>query len=289
VEYLYAIIIRIILSEGRMLSIYNFDDPIKFISTYISEREKIDSNYSLKKFSNSLGMNTAAPVVDMLKRKKRIKSKHIALIAKETGIDQSERMYLEAIIAKSQTDNTERERMYDLIIQELIPNKSKNYSSLKTSNLDIFSHWIYTAILSLAQLPCFEMSVKNIKIKLIESVDEEKIEKALFELFSHGLLIANSDGLIRTQYVRTTTKSDIKHVNVKEYYSMVCDLAKKSIDIPLEQRELNSFSFTIATEDIPLAKEIVRKCRNNLGKLSDKKNTNQVYQANLMLFPISKP
>jgi len=270
-----------------MLSIYNYEDPAKFLSAFLNEKQKLDPNYSVRVFSKSLGLNSSAQIVDILKGSKKIKTKLVEKLVEVTSIDNSERMYFEAIIARSQTDIAEKMKMYDLIIQELLPTSTSSFSSMKTSDLNIFSHWIYTAILSLSGLADFDLTITNIKAQLIVDVETSKVEEALFDLFSHGLLVTDSEGRIRKKYLCNTSKSDITHVNVKDYYRMICDLAKKSIDLPLARRELNSFSFPVAQDDVPLAKEIIRKCKMSLIKLSENKNTNQVYQANLMLFPLT--
>ena len=271
-----------------MLSIYNFEDPIKYISSFITKKKESDSDFSLRKFTTSVGLKSPAPLIDVLSGKKKLKDKLANIIVEGLEIDASEKMYFEAILAKSQTYSEEKMKMYDLIMQELSPRKEKEFNSFKTSELDIFSHWIYMAILSLSELDDFDLTVKNIKMKLVEKVESEKIEKALFELFSHGLLVTNSDGKIQKKYLRNTTKSDISHKSAKTYYSLVCDLAKKAIDTPLKLREFSTFSMPLNKKDIPLAKEIIRKCRNNLSKLSEKEGKDEVYQVNLMMFPLSE-
>ena len=178
-------------------------------------------------------------------------------------------MYFEAIIAKHQTCSEKKKVMLDLIINELSPKVDKeDFASLYTDELDIFSHWIYTAILALAEIPNFELSVKNIKEKLIEDLGEEQIEQSLFKLISNGCLVTLPDGKISRKYLRTSTKSDQKHKGAQDYYYLICDLAKKSVSLPFTQRESNSFSFPIDDKNIPIAKEIIRKCRNSLSKLS---------------------
>ena len=44
----------------------------------------------------------------------------------------------------------------------------------------------------------------------------------------------------------------------------------------------------LSKEDIPLAKEIIRKCRRQLASLSDKDRNDAVFQTNLMMFPLTK-
>jgi uncharacterized protein (TIGR02147 family) len=270
-----------------MLSVYNYKDPIDYISSVLNHLKALDPDFSIKYFSYQIGLNSSAPLIDVLKRKKSLKDKMAARIADHIKIDHSERMYYNALVSKSQITNLEKEKMYDLLMNDLSPTSCDEFTSFRSDKLDIFSHWIYMAILSLSELPSFKLSVENIKEKLIEDIDATKIDKAMLELFSYGLLVTDEKGLIKKSHLRTATRSDIKHDGVHVYYALVCDLAKKAISTPLELREFNTFSFPINSKDIPLAKEIMRKCRNNLSKLSESSECDKIYQANLLLFPLT--
>lgn len=269
-------------------SVYNFQDPIDFLSSYINSQKSEDPSFSIKTLSQSLGLNSPVAIIDILRRKKKIKDKLAHKLITTLKIDASEKMYLEALIAKSQTDSLEKKRLYDLIINELSPTQTSKFKPLYTSELNIFSHWVYMAIIALAEIPSFELTAKNIQQKLIEDLPLKEIEHALFELFSHGILTVDSNKKIEVKFHRTTTKSDTHHDQAAAYYSLVCELAQKSIQTPLEEREFSCFALSLAKEDIPVAKEIIRKCRSNLGKLSQKKEADCVYQANLMFFPLTK-
>jgi hypothetical protein len=88
--------------------------------------------------------------------------------------------------------------------------------------------------------------------------------------------------------LRTTSKSGVQNQDLNIYYNMICDLAKESFDKPVEEIEINTFSFPIDRKNIPLAKEIICKCRNQLSQISEKDQPDQIYQASLMLFPLTK-
>ncbi len=271
-----------------MISIYNYNDPVDYLNAYFNAKESLNPLFSLKSFANEIGLNSAASIIDVLRRKKKISPKLSKLIAENTNIDPSERMYFEALVSKSKAQNEENIKMYDLIMSELRPTNTDKNPTFRTSSLNIFSHWIYMAIFAMNDLKDFKLTAENIKNKLRENIEIEVIEKALFQLFEHKILIKEADGTIKSQFFRVTTHSDKAHNSARKYFEMVCDLAKDAYDVSLEKREYNSFSFSIADEDIPLAKEIIRKCRASLGNLSENKEATNVYQANLMLFPLTE-
>jgi uncharacterized protein (TIGR02147 family) len=271
-----------------MLSIYNYKDPIEYLESYINTKKNEDANFSVNSFSKTLGLYSPMKLVDVLNGKRKIKDKLTTALIEHTELDKTEVMYLQAIIARSKEVNTERLKMYDLIVEELRPNKKKSTSINYTENLDIFSDWIYTAILSMSELPNFELTVANIKNKLVKKLETKKVEEALFSLFQYGLLRVNDEGRIEKKYFRTTSKSGLKARDFEDYYSMICELAKETFDHDPSEIELNMFSFSIASEDISIAKEIICKCRNQLARLSENERADMVYQANLSLFPLTK-
>ena len=58
-----------------MLSVFNFEDPIDYVSAYITQERESNSSFSVRTFSNELGLRSSAPLIDILKRKKVLKDK----------------------------------------------------------------------------------------------------------------------------------------------------------------------------------------------------------------------
>ena len=271
-----------------MDSVYNYQDPVDYLESYIDHLRTNDSMFSIKTFSKELGLSSQIQLLDILNRKRKVKDKLIDGLVKHAKIDKSEIMYLQAIVAKSKEVSEEKIRMYDLLINELKPTSSNKYSICYEHDLNIFSDWIYCAILALSELPEFDLTVENIKNKLSISVPTEKVEKSLFELLQYGLLKVNHSAKIERKYLRSTNRSGLKTDELLNYYDIICDLAKHSFIRSTTEIEFNMFSFPIDSSNVPVAKEIIKKCRNQLSKLSEDGRPDQVYQANLNLFPLTK-
>ncbi len=272
-----------------MLSIYNYKEPIKFINSYIDFVKENNPNFSIKAFSRDLGLRSSIQMIDILKGNKKIKDKFFDAFSSHIELNKSERMYFQALVSRSKESNEERLRMFDLLIEELRPtDKDKSVSINYEDDLDIFSDWIYAAVLSLSELNDFELTVDNIKNNLMADINSDRIENALFKLFQHGLLRLNDNGKVEKKFLRTTTKRGLKLKDIEGYYSMICELAKESLEIEATKIEFNMFSFPIDEKNIPLAKEIICKCRNQLSRLSEDGIPNKVYQANLSIFPLTK-
>jgi uncharacterized protein (TIGR02147 family) len=274
-----------------MNSIYNYNDPVNYINDYISFQKENSEVFSVRKWSKELGFSSPVTLIDIINRKKKIKGKSSNLIINGLDVDNSEKMYLQAIIERSTARTKEKVKLYDLLMCELRPYGSNSYSCYREkSDLNLFSHWIYMAILSMTNISKFEFTTENIKRNLHFSVEDKVIDNALFDLFENGLLIKEESGKVISKYSSYSSKTDLGDDDVAKFYEIICDLAKKSLMFSSCKREFQAFSVAIPDRSIPLAKEIIRKARAQLISLGNEKShdNNVVYQGNLMFFPLTK-
>lgn len=273
-----------------MLSIYNHDDPISFISEYIDYQKNISEDFTLRKWSQELGLKSTAPLIDVLKGKKKLKGKLLETLSATLPIDHSEMMYFQAITGRALSESDEKRLMYDLLISDLKPFKSHSYTSFKEQGVhkNLYAHWIYMAILTMAKLDNFEFTQSNIESKLRDKFDTDLIQEALDVLFTNGLLEKTDEGKIVRKYEAHANKTGHKIPDLESYFSMLCDYAKKAALISSDDRELQCFSMAIAKDKLPLAKEIIRKARKQLAALEEEGARDTVYQTNMMIFPLTK-
>lgn len=274
-----------------MNSIYNYDDPIQYINDYVSFQKKSSPEFSIRKWSKALGFSSPMTLIDIVNGKKKLKGKASQMLLKGLEIDNSEKMFLQSIIERSLTSDEEKVKMYDLLVEELRPYGSDNYSCYRESvDLNLFSHWIYMAIFSMTNIPHFNISAESIKRSLRLDVEEELVEHALFDLFEKGLLIKKESGEVVSKYSSYSSKTDVADKSVTNFYAIICDLAKQSLEIQSDQREFQAFTVAIPEASVPLAKEIIRKARAQLVSLGNQQNEDNdtVYQGSLMFFPLTE-
>ena len=269
-----------------MLSVYSYKDPISYIKDFIEFKRHSDSSFSLRKWALEIGFSSPATLIEILKGNKSLRPAVVKSIIGNIGLDKSEYSYFLSLVAKSKATTDLEEILYDLFLNELSPTKSSTYNTKRFTDGDLFSHWIFTTILALAELKNFKMTPENIQISLREDVPLEIIQVAFNLIIEKGLMTLKENGQAELRYDFISTENDKKHESVKDYFVQVADLSKKAIDLPTEEREFQSFSLPLNKDQIPLAKEIIRKCRNNLTALSTQ-NCEVIYQMNMALFPLS--
>jgi len=269
-----------------MLSVYSYKDPVLYIQDFIAFQRTSDSSFSMRKWASEIGFNSPASLIEILKGNKSLRPAVVKSIIGKIGLDKSEYSYFLSMVARSKATTDLEEILYDLFINELSPTSNSTYKTKRFTDGDFFSHWIFTTILALAGLKNFKMSTENIQASLRESVPLEIIQAAFDLIIEKGLMTLNENGTADLKYDRISTENDRKHESVKDYFIQVADLSKNAIDLSLDKREFQSFSLPLNKNQIPLAKEIIRKCRNNLTSLCSQ-DSDVVYQMNMALFPLS--
>jgi len=271
-----------------MLSVYNYKDSIKYISDFIEYKKSIDDSFSLRKICKDLNLKSTAPLLDVLKRKKDLKGKLLESFIFYLPIDNSELMYFQAINERSQVKSDKSMLMYDFIINELKPKNETTYSCYRNEKIDLFSHWVYMVILSMANIKNFDLNTDNIRKKLLEELPENEVNEAFFQLFSYGLLKKDKEGNVSREYSDHSNKTDVKSETACEYIKTMCDFAKKALNLSVNQREYQCFSVAMDKANMPLAKEIIRKAKKKIIDLSQEGIQDTVYQTNFIMFPLTK-
>src|SRR5262249_25664681 len=118
-------------------------------------------------------------------------------------------------------------------------------------------------------------------------VDSETLKNGLKLLEEQGLIHRNENEKPAPVYQRVSSQNGKKNLGARRYFRQVFDMAKDAIEMPLEEREFQSFSFAIDEQKLSIARELVRDLRNRLSALEDT-SANRVYHANLQLFPMTK-
>ncbi|MBY0415725.1 MAG: TIGR02147 family protein [Bdellovibrionales bacterium] len=268
-----------------MISIYNYVTPVSYLSDYFNFKRSTDTTFSLSKWSKDAGFNSSDAIIDILKGKKDLKVNLAATLVDKVGLDATEFLYFLALTAKAPHKNSQLENMYDVLLMDLRPTAQNHFKEVRFSDGDLFSHWILTTILGATKLKDIELNSRNLKMILREEISEEIIELGFKYLLDQGLITTQDGKLVKT-YHQVSTVTDKKHPNVNNYFHQMADLAKKAVDVSLEERELQSFNMTISKDQLPLIKEVIRKCRANLSSLSIE-NADEVYQMNMFFFPLT--
>ena len=243
-------------------NIYANQSSRSILMAYLDARKQQDENFSVRKWANLMGMNSHSLLALQLQGKRKIKAQHVDRLASTMGLTENELRFFKGvtIVEKSTSDE---ERNYNLTnLLQNIPNN--HLKTRKYNEFILLADWLNMAILALSELDHVVLTEEYILEKLGHKASKAEIVNAL-ELLVNEDLLKRNDGQFEVTYQSICTNNDYADLGIKEYHKKACELAKDSVDqIDLDHREFQSFCMGIPDEKIPLAKDMIRKFRDDL-------------------------
>lgn len=148
--------------------------------------------------------------------------------------------------------------------------------------------WYYPVIYALVGMQDFQRSAEWIANRLGRNVTIREVRQALGDLLNLGLLQDREGQFVQSQGA-LSTEDEVRDIGIRRYHQQMLALAVDSLDVPLEQRELNGLTIPLAAHRISEVKDRIRKFRKDLNQyLSQFNDTGEVYQLNIQLFPLTQ-
>lgn len=239
----------------------------------LSRRKLRNPRYSSASFARDLGLSTA--LLSMILSGQRTISKKTARIV----LDRFELESSEVIMIRQMIDG---EPLHD--------EKTRQHSEFKTLEADVFSaiaDWQHFAILSLMKVRNFESSYEWIAQRLGLSVMEARESTA--RLIRLGLLKVNSEGRFVRTHQHLSSTCDIPSAALRRHHRQKLEKSIEVLEtIPVEYREINSFSFAMNQKNLPKAKIFIRDFTEKMLTLLETKTSDEVYNLNVQLYPVTK-
>ena len=181
---------------------------------------------------------------------------------------------------------SEEERRYQLCqLLESVPKqlvKTKKYRQFS-----LISNWLNMAILALSEVKGFSITEESAFEMFGHRVRKSEIIEALELLENEGLLKHQEAEYIPV-YQAVVSDNDITDAGIQAYHRGACNLAIDAIEEQnVEQREFQSFCLSVSEDKIPVAKELIRKFRDELCQLVGGQG-DQVYKTNIQFFQLSR-
>lgn len=268
-----------------MVSIYSHTNPVAFLKDFISQKRLLDKSMTIAQLAKLWGLNSGQVLADILSGKRELKNKFIPLFIKGCELDESEELYFQTMVYYLNANTAELKKAFKTFLATLNPGSREE---LRVQDEDLYSKWINVAILTLSRLKDFELSTSYICSKLAFEVPEEEVQKAIHYLLLKNYLKPCGDGKIKKSSPQVTSRNGQKINSTQMYYSQVCDLAKMAISFTPQEREFQCFSMAIKEENLKVAKQLIQDFRKKLANLCESDSAEQVYQANIMFFPLTK-
>lgn len=271
--------------KNLMPFIYRYRDPVHYLADYLAWSKNLDETFTVRKWAHQMGVNDVDSLVSILKKKKKIKSRHFQFLKKGIRLDDSEFIYFQLLIQLENAETEEDRKMYEVLLTEHSGPHQKQV--IRNEDPEIFSSWINMAILSLCNIQRTKVTRDSLSRIFIPDLSASELIDSVELLKKHELIVETELGQLQSTGKSVTGWTNQKNMGAREYYKQVSELAKNAVQLDINSREFQCFSLELDRAKVPQMKELIRNFRKTLSSMADDQ-ANEVYQINLQLFPVTQ-
>ena len=269
------------------INIFEYKDYRELLDNLFSEIKDRNPKVTHRSFNKALGFNSPNFVLQVIQKKKNLTEVSAERIAKALDFSKDEIFYFKNLVLLNQSTTIDERQMY--AHQMLRSRGFKRTNPLAEAQYKYFTHWYYVAIKEMSHLPDFSENPEWIANRLFTKIPIKEIEKVLKELISLGFLKRNKTGKVVSVFDNVLTPDEVVSPFVAEIHREFITLGGESITrFHRETREIFSLTFPISRKSMKQVKDILQRFKMELAAvLSEEKNPEAIYQANMQLFPIA--
>jgi uncharacterized protein (TIGR02147 family) len=269
-----------------MKSIFLYTDYKKYLADYISDRKKLNKNFSYAYFAEETGFKSRSFIHKVIRGEKALSLKRIGRVGKAMGLGKKEQAYLRYLV-HFDTEKTPDKKLYYYTLAQSV-HKSNSSVLLRKDQFEYFRRW-YLAALREAVIFCdFGDDFKKLGVMMRPPISAKTAKKGV-QLLLRLKLIARKDG----RYVQTdqviTTGNEVKSLAVTNFQKETMDLATGALALSLKEREISTLTFGTNEPGFrQLQSEIIAFRKKCIDIICSHQPIDRVYQLNFQLFPLSQ-
>jgi len=248
----------------------------KLLTTQFEALRKRNPQYSRRAFSRKLGLSAGA-ISELFSGQRNISAKLAERLSQVLGLDPQERSELLALFPKK----AKRKKLSDDS-----RTVAANYLQLTADQFRVISEWYHFAILTLMRTVGFKNDPDWIAQRL--NMSSKNVIAALNRMKRLGMVHEDQAGLLSRQKARYRTSDDIANDSVAHAHSQYLNKALEALERPVHQRDFTSIMLSIRPDQLPRAKEMIRKFQDDLSAELEVGPQTEVFQMCIQVFPLTQ-
>ena len=238
----------------------------------LAEIRTRNPSFSNRAYAKRLNLSSGA-LSEILSGHRKVSPKLAERLCTQLAIDPQERAELLSQFPKK--------RAYGVKAQ-----LTSTYLQLSSDQFQSIADGLHFSLMSLMNTADFKSSTAWMSQRL--NVSEKQIKQALARLERMELIELSPEGEWSRTSVRYRTSDDIANASVKQSHAQSLEKAQLALQhVPVTERDFTSITMAIDTKQLARAKEIIRRCQDELSDLLESGQRDAVYQLCVQLFPLT--
>jgi uncharacterized protein (TIGR02147 family) len=267
--------------------VYDYLDYRAFLRDLFEYNKAENRHFSYRYFSRDAGFASPNFLKLVINDQRNLTNASIAKIAKGFRLKKQEREFFENLVFMNQASAHDEKNHY---YRKMLSAKSyTNSHRLEKASYDYFSKWYYPAIREIITFDSGHLTPEQIADQLNPRITPKEAEKALALLVELRLIEKDSDGRWEQSDKIVSTGPEVRSLVISNYHKEMLKLASDSIErYPSEERDITALTLSVNREALADIKARMASFRRELLELaSNDNNSDQVYQVNFQVFPLT--
>lgn len=270
-----------------MISIFDYDDYIIYLSDYYRENKERNPNFSHRYIGSKVGFSPGY-FSRILKRDKKLSDPMIFKFIKFLKLNNSEGFYFENLVKYNQAKtDTEKTKYYE----RMLSCKQQKKKLIEKDHYELFSQWYHCALHTLINCTPIgeETDFREVGKALIPAVSDVKVKKSIDLLLRLGMIGKNGNGSYEIKNNFISTGENVNALSIRNFLRNSLELAEGALErFSTNKRVASSMVISVSEKGYQKIKEKLEQSRQEINKiLATDHDVNRVYQINMQLFPLS--
>ncbi len=277
------------LVEQPLPDIYTYNEYRIFLKDSFEALKANSKKLSYRTFAKNAGFSSPNFLQMVIQGKRSFNFTHSIAVAKVFKLNKQESEFFQNLVGYDQAKSFDEKNTY---YQKILRNK--RYTTIKAldkSQYEFFSHWYIPAVRELMTHDDFKNNSSWIADKIYPRITVSQVESARTILQKLNL-IAFDEIIQKWKFSNSVIRSESEssHLGLRNYHKSGIQLAQQALEkLDSNQRDIRSVTLGLPKSAFKDLKSRIESFWIELMDFAGSQTqTEEVYQINLQLFPLSK-
>lgn len=270
-----------------MKRIEYYSDYRKFLKDFYADQKKRFPFFSNRYFCKKAGIKSPSLLKEVIEGKRNLTEKTIPAFAKGLKLNENDAKFFNLLVHFNQSKSVRGKQEYleqmrglaRKVKQDLVPADHYAY----------YSKWYNPVIRELACIMEWNDDYGRLARSVNPPIKKSEARESVKLLLELKFLVKAKDGSYTQSHPAITTGREVTSVGVRALNQHLSVMGTEAIDrFPASERDISSLTVGISKKSYRLIKEEIQEFKNRIIRIvDDDKDSDEVYNINVQLFPLS--
>ncbi len=268
------------------IKVVDYLDYRAFLSDWVAQRKKASRAFSLRSFSEKLGLGSTSFLSAVIKGKKSLGDDTRLRLALALGLDSEESSYFELLVQFNQTK--------DMAAKNVLFSRMRKFRGSRARIAGeglyrFYGRWYYALVWNYLSLRHDVKDPGLIAQALDPALTPGQVAEAIGVLLDLGLVRKLANGYEPSDR-HWTTEPQVDALAVRNHVQDLLALAATRLsEVPAERRQYNTLMFQVSESGFATIRDRMRQFQEELRDILDRdQNEDRIYTLCMSLFPLTK-